>query len=142
MMALPACTTAPSSGGDPDGGSAPDTGIGSVDAAMLPDLGGPIDAGTDAGSDAFAAPDAGPIVDGGGSLTTCGGRSGGACSASEYCDYDGPPCGTTDGSGVCRARPERCAPATTMVCGCDGTTYASACSAASAGTDVSSNGPC
>jgi hypothetical protein len=153
LMAVPACTSTPSTMGDPDAARVTDTGIGSVDAARADDTGGPIDAGHDAfvaldapAPDAAAidasGPDTGPIADAGGSLHACGGRTGHTCAPPEYCDYDGAPCGTTDGAGVCRSRPTVCAPDTTAVCGCDSVDYASACAAAMAGTDVSSTGSC
>jgi hypothetical protein len=111
-----------------DGGSA------SVDAGS--DGGDVADTGstdTDAGDLVDAAV---PDVDGGGSLTSCGGRGGGTCAADEWCDYEGAvPCGAADGTGVCRARPANCAAGTT-VCGCDGNPYPSACAAEQAGTDV------
>jgi hypothetical protein len=91
----------------------------------------------DAGSDDAASGDAG------GSLNSCGGFAGAVCTSTEYCQYTGPvTCGAADGTGVCRARPTSCAPDTNVVCGCDFMTYANACEAARAGTDVSASGSC
>jgi hypothetical protein len=122
-----------------DTGSA-DTGTGAPDTGPTDDAGAADDA---AATDAATLPDVGPIADAGGSLGTCGGFGGATCGRNEYCDYDGPvSCGAADGTGVCRARPTVCAPDTTIVCGCDGTSYPSACEAAAHGTDVASTGSC
>ncbi|MCZ7679600.1 MAG: hypothetical protein M5U28_12895 [Sandaracinaceae bacterium] len=75
---------------------------------------------------------------------TCGGFIGTGCGDDAWCDYAADEyCGFADGSGVCRPRPADCAgePSVT-VCGCDGTTYASACEAHRAGVDDASSGPC
>lgn len=138
VMMVSGCSGSPTSASD---ASRPgDTGSVAADAGS--DGGDVVDTGAtdnDAGDlvDAAITP-----VDGGGSLTTCGGRGGGVCAADEWCDYDGPvPCGAADGTGVCRARPANCAPGTT-VCGCDGVAYASACAAEQAGTDVTDTLAC
>lgn len=55
------------------------------------------------------------------------------CAATEWCDFaDGARCG---GDGVCTPRPDACV-GDTEVCGCDGITYDSECSANLAGSDV------
>lgn len=77
--------------------------------------------------------------------SACGGLLGLACGADEYCDYDestGTTCGTGDGSGVCRTRPQICTQVVIPVCACDGTTYSNQCHAHRAGVDVASGGPC
>lgn len=67
----------------------------------------------------------------------CGGITGRTCGPDEYCDFLGAQeCGGTDAMGVCRPRPEWCEPASTPVCGCDGTVYESECSANAAGFDI------
>ncbi len=120
-----------------------DAGTGGADAGS--DAGGAgADSGSDGGIDAAAAVDANSTpTDGGGTLATCGGRSG-PCAGDEWCDYapGGVPCGAADGTGVCRARPDACVPATEIVCGCDGVTYENACEAARAGADVQTSGGC
>ncbi len=73
----------------------------------------------------------------------CGGKLGGTCSASEWCDYpDGAMCGATDASGVCKARPDVCPGVVAPVCGCDGKTYNNGCEASKAGFDVRTTGKC
>lgn len=75
---------------------------------------------------------------------TCGGFIGTVCADDGWCDYPADEyCGFADGSGVCRPRPADCAGEPSgAVCGCDGTTYASACEAHRAGVDDASSGPC
>lgn len=72
---------------------------------------------------------------------SCGGFTGAECDPGSYCDYeDGSGC---MGAGFCKSfSPESCVGVPAEVCGCDGTTYPSACAAYGAGTDVASSGPC
>ncbi|RMH41710.1 MAG: hypothetical protein D6689_10485 [Deltaproteobacteria bacterium] len=72
---------------------------------------------------------------------TCGGFGGETCPADQYCDYDAG-CGFDDGTGTCKPRPAGCPDVEAPVCGCDGTTYANPCEAASAGVDWLHMGPC
>ncbi len=73
----------------------------------------------------------------------CGSRALGPCADNEYCDYPaGSQCGATDAGGVCRVRPEICTREYRPVCGCDGRTHATRCTAASQGVSVSAEGPC
>lgn len=61
-------------------------------------------------------------------------------SAAWYCDSE-EGC---DSKGVCTPKPVRCGipPVPSHVCGCDGTTYESACFAAMEGVRVASDGLC
>jgi len=73
----------------------------------------------------------------------CGALAGNSCGDSEFCGYvEGELCGRTDAHAICRPRPLGCGGADGEVCGCDGTTFASACEAASAGQGVFQAGAC
>lgn len=61
------------------------------------------------------------------------------CPDSAYCTTPPKKCG---GVALCRTRPELCPDVFEPVCGCDGETYANACSAAAAGASVHSLGVC
>ena len=75
---------------------------------------------------------------------SCGGKGGGTCAPTEWCDYPllGVACGAADGTGLCQARPSGCATIVAPVCGCDGKTYSNACLAHAAGVDDARSGPC
>jgi hypothetical protein len=73
----------------------------------------------------------------------CGARAGNTCTANEYCAYvEGELCGAGDAEAVCQPRPNVCDTIYAPVCGCDGQTYASSCSAAQAGSGILHAGPC
>ena len=73
----------------------------------------------------------------------CGGLQGLACGTGQYCDYPAAAmCGAADQTGICRPRPEVCTEHYQPVCGCDGNTYSNACTAASQGVSVASQGEC
>ncbi len=73
----------------------------------------------------------------------CGARAGNTCTANEYCAYtEGSYCGAADAEALCVTRPSVCDTIYAPVCGCDGQTYASACTAAQAGNGVLHAGPC
>ncbi|MEZ4460974.1 MAG: Kazal-type serine protease inhibitor domain-containing protein [bacterium] len=74
----------------------------------------------------------------------CGGRSGGVCSSTEWCDYGGPTgiCGDADQIGTCKPRPMNCPTVLAVVCGCDGQQYDNACLASAAGSDYRNTGFC
>ena len=73
----------------------------------------------------------------------CGGRLGDTCAPREYCRYTAAAiCGRADATGRCTRKPTQCPPSRTAVCGCDGRTHASACTAHSRGVSVLSQGAC
>ena len=63
------------------------------------------------------------------------------CAAGLYCAYK-PGCGTTDAGGVCSKKPIMCTKIYRPVCGCDGKTYGSPCTAAAEGISTAHDGPC
>jgi Kazal-type serine protease inhibitor domain len=63
------------------------------------------------------------------------------CTAGLYCAYK-PDCGSTDAGGVCRKKPTICTKIYRPVCGCDGKTYGSACTAGAEGMSIVHDGPC
>lgn len=74
---------------------------------------------------------------------TCGGFAGFKCADDEFCAFEPDAiCGFADATGICEPRPEACTAIYDPVCGCDGKTYGSACSAASAGVSVQRKGEC
>jgi hypothetical protein len=63
------------------------------------------------------------------------------CAPDLYCAYKSQ-CGATDAGGTCTKRPQICTKIYAPVCGCDGKTYGSACTAAAAGVSVATKGEC
>ena len=75
---------------------------------------------------------------GDGCADSCLCKDGGQCKDDHLCWLmDG-----CDGQGVCVAKPGSCDDALDPVCGCDGETYDSACSAQKAGVNVAAKGAC
>jgi hypothetical protein len=63
------------------------------------------------------------------------------CAADLYCAFKSD-CGNTDAGGICTKKPTMCTKIYAPVCGCDGKTYGSACTAAAAGMSVARKGEC
>jgi hypothetical protein len=63
------------------------------------------------------------------------------CDPGLYCAFKSA-CGATDAGGLCTKKPEMCTKIYMPVCGCDGKTYGSACTAAAAGVSVAEKGEC
>jgi hypothetical protein len=126
---------------------------GSVDPSDDAPLPGTPNVRLDAGSDA-SKPEPQPTRDasvlpgkdaGSGGTTSgrCGTRGGVTCAMDEFCQFEANTmCGAADQGGTCTKKPEVCTAIYKPVCGCDGKTYGSDCSANGAGVSVASQGEC
>ena len=74
---------------------------------------------------------------------SCGGLKPTSCAKSEYCNYPiETKCGSGDQTGTCSKLPQACDTKYDPVCGCDGVTYSSDCTAAMKGISVLHTGTC
>lgn len=71
----------------------------------------------------------------------CGGDTGNTCAVDQFCKRDVGLC-SQDDRGVCVKVPSTCTGVSNPVCGCNGTTYDSACLADAAGVSVQHPGAC
>ena len=72
----------------------------------------------------------------------CGGIAGLQCDLGEWCDFPGETCGAGNQQGQCQQPQGGVICAQIVVCGCDGKTYQTACSAHLNGVDTVSNLSC
>ncbi|NHK28659.1 hypothetical protein FF098_012135 [Parvularcula flava] len=124
------------------GGGEPDSAVPTDD---QPAVDAPAEAGGETATDEGAQSGGRDYLNSEGQETgaMCGGLAGLTCAnASDYCAFDEGQCWMPDAAGTCQPKPEMCTQQYEPVCGCDGETYGNACSAASAGVSIMSQGEC
>ena len=116
-----------------------------IDAFVADDVGLASDASSDGALDGGATSDGGSASDTGTDANApraCGARGTSPCHAGEYCDFPlTANCGVSGSPGTCAPVPMLCSRGTT-VCGCNGTTYPTACAAAMNSISVAHTGAC
>lgn len=84
-----------------------------------------------------------PATEGNEQGQSCGSRGQAPCADDEFCDFPlSAACGETDAPGVCKPVRPMCTREFAPVCGCDGKTYPTACTANASKVSVRSTGPC
>jgi len=117
----------------------------------------PVDGGTAEAADASDETSADASVSGAGAAGGSAGSGGSAnvpsgrcsttdatsCASTEFCNSEpDEDCGTQGKGGMCEPRPESCVTTNNAVCGCDGRSYRSPCSAHADGISIKSTGRC
>ena len=92
----------------------------------------------DAAAAGFGYERGGPCENG----QVCAGKAGILCPEGLFCFMETGKCLAADEAGTCQAKPQACDAVYAPACGCDGKTYANACSAAIEGVNIARDGEC